>query len=391
MSVFCQGNIFFYIAFYLVFLSSQAFSVGTNPIRVPHDYISIQAAIDAATHGDKIIVSPGIYYENIHFDGKNIELTSLNPRHLHTVEQTQIDGQNKGSVVTFMGTETVDCHLYGFTITNGSAENGGGINGNASSATIKWNRIVDNYASNNGGGVYRTSNNVKYCRIFNNKAENYGGGLCNSYSVLNLIYSNEATYGGGTAFCRGRGICTIYGNTAYQDGGGTYGVSAPEGSIIYGNQALAGKGSQIYCTSEGTLPLLYKNCCVEQGGVYGPILPFNCIFEEPCFREPDKGDFHLKPNSPCIDMGIAGGIVGLYDIEGKLRNFNAIPGVWGDFGTDADIGCFEYVNYTHLDILEIALRWNTVQESDSDFSDSLDLVDDDKIDEKDLLKIIGQW
>jgi hypothetical protein len=37
------------------------------------------------------------------------------------------------------------------------------------------------------------------------------------------------------------------------------------------------------------------------------------------------------------------------------------------------------------------LRWNTVQESDSDFSDSLDLVDDDKIDEKDLMWIIRQW
>jgi hypothetical protein len=59
--------------------------------------------------------------------------------------------------------------------------------------------------------------------------------------------------------------------------------------------------------------------------------------------------------------------------------------------SNGDIGCFEYVNYTHLDILEIALRWNTVQKSDSDFSDSLDLVDDDKIDEKDLMWIIRQW
>ena len=37
---------------------------------------SIQDAIDSSTHGDTIIVSPGIYYENIFFDGKNLKASA---------------------------------------------------------------------------------------------------------------------------------------------------------------------------------------------------------------------------------------------------------------------------------------------------------------------------
>jgi hypothetical protein len=306
MRIFCQGNIFFYIVFYLVILTSQAFSVGTNPIRVPQDCISIQAAIDAATHGDRIIVSPGIYYENIHFKGKNIKLRSQNPQHLPTVEQTQIDGQSKGSVVTFAGTESPDCHLYGFTISNGSAENGGGINGNSSKSWIEWNRIIDNFASDRGGGIYRAGY-VYHNRIFNNKAGNYGGGLSNVYvSRLNLVYENEAMYGGGMAYTYGH-ICTIYGNTAYQDGGGTYGVSAPDGSIIWGNQALEGLGDEAYINSDHMQVIMFS--WVTPGGTYsspGHAYQWYDAYADPGFVDPENGDFHLRPDSPAL-IGVSGG------------------------------------------------------------------------------------
>ena len=36
-------------------------------IQVPQDRSSIQGAIDSAQDGDEIVVSPGFYYENIHF------------------------------------------------------------------------------------------------------------------------------------------------------------------------------------------------------------------------------------------------------------------------------------------------------------------------------------
>jgi hypothetical protein len=71
-----------YRIFIFLFLSSLVMSCekeNTNQpdqpedklqIFVPIDFNTIQAAIDASSDGDKIIVMPGIYFENIDFKGK---------------------------------------------------------------------------------------------------------------------------------------------------------------------------------------------------------------------------------------------------------------------------------------------------------------------------------
>ena len=48
-------------------------------ITVPDDQPTIQAGINAATNGDEVIVKPGIYYENISINGKDITLSSTDP------------------------------------------------------------------------------------------------------------------------------------------------------------------------------------------------------------------------------------------------------------------------------------------------------------------------
>lgn len=122
-------------------------------LNVPADYKTIQAALDAAADGDEIIVQPGRYIERIHFQGKNIALRSVDPDDLATIEGTIIDGNQSGTVVTFAGTETESCLLTGFTISNGFADFGGGINGKnglgfgpgtSTRATILKNIVRDN-------------------------------------------------------------------------------------------------------------------------------------------------------------------------------------------------------------------------------------------------------
>lgn len=111
---------------------------------------TIQAGIDAAFDGDRVIVAPGTYVENLLFSGKNIVLTSANPADPSVVGSTIIDGSAAAPVVTFEGTETEASVLCGFTIQNGRAEYGGGVCGGTqeqqTTATIRNNIITRNRA-----------------------------------------------------------------------------------------------------------------------------------------------------------------------------------------------------------------------------------------------------
>jgi hypothetical protein len=44
------------------------------PIKVPEDHSTIQAAVDAANPGDKILIGPGVYNESIVVDVNDVRL-----------------------------------------------------------------------------------------------------------------------------------------------------------------------------------------------------------------------------------------------------------------------------------------------------------------------------
>ena len=84
-------------------------------IYVPDDYQTIQAAIDASSDGDFVIVRAGTYYGSIDFLDRNITLQSEKGP-----EATFIDGVQSGSTVTFRNAGIQDAVLEGFTIFNGT-------------------------------------------------------------------------------------------------------------------------------------------------------------------------------------------------------------------------------------------------------------------------------
>ncbi len=234
-------------------------------ITVPGDYSTIQAAIDAASDADEIIVSPGTCYENINFNGKNIILRSSDPTSPTVVANTVIDGRSTDSVVKFLGTESPNCVLSGFTITNGRVYyEGGGIYGNGTRATIQNSNITANTAWHwyksgigSGGGLYDCDGRIENNNISGNRAGGQGGGLhgCDGTICNNTISGNNPSGdGGGLSNCNG----TIRNNiisgnvAAYGIGGGLYYCSGTiQNNTICSNEAYAFGGGLYWC--DGTI------------------------------------------------------------------------------------------------------------------------------------------
>lgn len=217
-------------------------------IHVPADQPTIQAAINAASNGDTVLVSAGTYYENINFSGKAITVTSTSGP-----GATIINGQQQGPVVTFGTNEGRASVLSGFTITNGygnfnAGYEGGGILMNGTSPTIQGNVITSNGACAEGMGL----------------AANGGGPLIQN----NIIHNNLQTGcdggpGGGGIYVEGATNVQIVGNIVvdnsdYYGGGGGMAVSGT-GTVISNNVISGNQGGGIAFGSYGGDGILVQN------------------------------------------------------------------------------------------------------------------------------------
>jgi hypothetical protein len=84
------------------------------------DYPTIQAAIDAATDGDEVVLRAGIYTGNgnrdIDFKAKAITVRSLHPDDDDCMHQTIIDPEGIGVIVRFINDEGPESVFEGFTL-----------------------------------------------------------------------------------------------------------------------------------------------------------------------------------------------------------------------------------------------------------------------------------
>jgi len=333
-------------------------------IHVPDDVASIQAAIDSALSGDKVLVAPGTYRENINFLGKSIALESS-----HGAESTIIWGDSSTSVVSFVSGEGQESILDGFTIRGGNVydigpllNGGGGIRCMGSSPTIIENKIVSNHCEfyMDGGGIFcsAASPSILDNTISANTGAYYGAGIClrNSSSPLiqgNLIEANITASGWGFAY--GAGIYSdldcnpvIIQNRLQSNiidtgfGAGIY-VRGPEATLISHNIIAGNIGAGIVC-SDSSLARIVNNTIY--GNTVGisvetnahPRMVNSVVWEnpivvnqefdlsaisiafsdiqngweglgnidlEPLFANPATKDFSLMETSPCVDAGTA--------------------------------------------------------------------------------------
>jgi len=309
---------------------------------------TIEEGIDAASDGDTVLVAEGTYVENVHFNGKNIVLTSTNPLDPDIVAKTIIDGNRSGSVVTFSGTERPTCVLSGFTIRNGEAEFGGGIwNGSwesATRATIASNCITHNQAEH-GAGIYGCGGPIYNNVITENVAGEDGGGVlgCRGNIIGNLIAGNgvRELAGGGVCACLGNVVGNVIAdnNGGPGSGGGVDSCAGTvRGNIIVGNSAGYYGGGVSDCTGAVSGNIIASNgvgyvgggCAGCRGPVHDNIIVGNWALHGGAAISDSDG---LLLNNTVVwnrtDM-LGRGSGGIEDCTGAIVNCI----IWGNAGPD---------------------------------------------------------
>lgn len=244
-----SGRVLLAISIILLITISRA-----TIINVPGDQSTIQAGIDAATHGDTVLVQPGTYVERINFNGKNIVVGSLLLMTGDTsfISQTVIDGGGGlNTVVAYQSGEDSTAFLCGFTITNGGGYCypeyciGGGIviwgsSPSLSNLKITGNEVKGSILAGLGGGIYCRDSSPKLedVTISHNSGGVSGGGIyCDNSTptFINVsVYGNRADVGGGISFYQStpqfdtEKRCNIYHNYSFiGQGGDLYSNDSP--------------------------------------------------------------------------------------------------------------------------------------------------------------------
>ncbi|MCC6962433.1 MAG: right-handed parallel beta-helix repeat-containing protein [candidate division Zixibacteria bacterium] len=294
-------------------------------IRVPQDQATIQAGIDAAVDGDTVLVGPGVYTENLRFDGKAAVVLSSTGS-----ETTIISSSTPGlPVVRFIDSEDTTSVLDGFTIRD--ATNAHGIRIESSSPVIQ-NCVITNCSWDGDGGAISfvwSAAKLRYNRIHGNYGTNTGGGIGGGGAlpsfleiIGNEIYDNHCAHGVGIGSPPGglrarierniirdntgtaeaaAGIyinncvdCQIVNNTIVRN---TKGIAIYGGAANVQNNILAQNQLEaFYPYAVGDYNDVWANGSVNSPGPNG-------ISSDPRFMNSDSSDFRLQSDSPCIDRG----------------------------------------------------------------------------------------
>lgn len=241
----------------LLLLAGLATTAAADTILVPQQVPTIQAAIEAAHPGDRVLVSAGQWTGPIDLLGKAIVLESVDGP-----AATVLDGLGQlGFVVVASGVDGGTAEIRGFTITGGVGEPGSLGGGPGGGVLVEGGsvRLLDCVVVGNsgisGGGVAAVGASlvIEGSRLEANHAL-IGGGLAvegGSIALSDTVFdSNSAvSFGGGAAFLGADVVVAdsrFSGNVAGSFGGGVY---ANASSLSIARVAIVDNGRTI--ASEG--------------------------------------------------------------------------------------------------------------------------------------------
>ncbi len=315
---------------------------------------NIQSAIDAASAGDVVLVTNGIYSSGgVRASGgattNRVALTkAITLRSVNGPEATIIEGHTTPG--TTNGTQSFRCawigtgaRLEGFTLRGGSTfvttdTSGGGAFGQSATAIITNCIVTGNSAAAGGGGIY--GGTAQGCSIRGNRApsgggtyathvfdseilENIGGGVygltASPCVISNCVITGNtmAIYGGGASYARLIN-CLIKDNAATQ-GGGTYNSFHTNCAII-GNKATSTGGGAYMGASSGAV----HNCTVVQntgagaGGVFGGTVVNSIVYYN--YSANGSPNYSNTKMTRCCSDPLPTGAMNIADAPGLLAD-----------------------------------------------------------------------
>ena len=280
----------------VVLLGAPAF----GSVNVPQDFATIQAAIDAAAPGDKIVIGPGTWHEALVWNAKPLMIQGdLGPAF------TVIDGG--GASATISATWTQGMLLRGVTVTggvNGLVVQGGNaplaencvFRGNAQfglvAESVLYGQVTDCHFAGNGAGgarlvvsgaVFPLATSVAAC------AFSAGDGLVlelsGPYAIANVSF---CSFDGGTISASGAALSVSH--------------------CILRNAAV---------------PFSAASSSVTWSDVQGGWPGTGNIDVDPLWVDPAAGDLSLLPLSPCLAAGDPAG--GNTPSLGAIQYESAMP------------------------------------------------------------------
>ncbi|HDM75081.1 MAG TPA: DUF1565 domain-containing protein [Deltaproteobacteria bacterium] len=222
---------------------------GTEDGSFEHPFDTISEGISAAHEYWSVLVAPGNYNETLTID-RNLVLKGASP------STTIIDASGFTDGVSFISTSVESITiLQGFTISG--ASNSGVICTEGASPVIR-NNIVANCGTDGYAAV---------------SADAYSS----PWIINNTIVNNADAIG---IECSSEGAKIV-------------------------NNIISGNAVGIDCYAAFQQPFIdYNNIWCNLGGNYAGCIPGpNDTHSNPRYVDPDNGDYHLSPFSPCIDSG----------------------------------------------------------------------------------------